>query len=138
MTYGCIRFFDIYRFLSSSLDAFFETLVDSKQKTLKNLKKEYDGNDDRVPFILKEIETLINEDNTTVYLKKNFPVEIEKLEEALRNYLSENDPKISKTEFPDKRKFLSKKLACPFEYFNSLGDYQEPVNNLKIEEVFTK
>ena len=39
MTYGCIRFIDKYRFLSSSLDSLVKTLVDNNQKTLKNLKK---------------------------------------------------------------------------------------------------
>ena len=38
VTYGCIRFIDSYRFLSSGLDSLVETLVDNSQKTLKNLK----------------------------------------------------------------------------------------------------
>ena len=36
-----------------------------------------------------------------------------------------------KTEFPDKWKFLTKKLAYPYEYFNGIDDYQNPVDNLK-------
>ena len=39
VTYGCIRFIDSYRFLSSGLDSLVKTLVDKSHKTLKNLKK---------------------------------------------------------------------------------------------------
>ena len=42
------------------------------------------------------------------------------------------------TEFPDKWKFLTKKLAYPFEYFNSFDDCQKPVNKLKKEDFFSK
>ena len=33
---------------------------------------------------------------------------------------------------------LTKKLAYPYEYFNSIEDYQKPVNNLKKEDFFSK
>ena len=77
VTYGCIRFIDSYRFLSSGLDM----------------------------------------------LVKN---------------LDENDFKILKKEFPDKWLYLNKKLAYPYEYFNSIDDYQKPVDNLKKEDFFSK
>ena len=54
------------------------------------------------------------------------------------NYIVENDLKILKTGFPDKWKYLTKKLAYPYEYFNSIEDYQKPVNNLKKEHFFSK
>ena len=38
VTYGCIRFIDSYRFLSSGSDSLVKTLVDISHKTLKNLK----------------------------------------------------------------------------------------------------
>ena len=77
VTYGCIRFKDSYRFLSSGLDS----------------------------------------------LVKN---------------LDEDDFKILKKEFPDKRQYLNKKLAYPYEYFNSIDDYKKPVHNLENKDFFSK
>ena len=45
ITSGCIKIMDSYRFLSSSLDKFINTLVDNSHKTFRNLKKEIDDND---------------------------------------------------------------------------------------------
>ena len=77
VTYGCIRFIDSYRFLSSGLDS----------------------------------------------LVKN---------------VDENDFKILKKEFPDKWPYLNKKLAYPYEYFNSIDDYKKPVHNLENKDFFSK
>ena len=77
VTYGCIRFIDSYRFLSSGLDS----------------------------------------------LVKN---------------LDEDDFKILKKEFPDKWRYLNKKLAYPYEYFNSIDDYKKPVHNLENNDFFSK
>ena len=77
VTYGCIRFTDSYRFLSSGLDSLVKNLV-------------------------------------------------------------EDDFKILKKEFPDKWQYLNKKLAYPYEYFNSIDDYKKPVHNLKKEDFFSK
>ena len=52
--------------------------------------------------------------------------------------LDENDFKILKKEFPDKWQYLNKKLAYPYQYFNSIDDYQKPVDNLKKEDFFSK
>ena len=53
--------------------------------------------------------------------------------------MGENDPKILKTEFPGiKWKYLTKKLAYPYEFFKSLADYQKPVDNLKNDDFFSK
>ena len=52
--------------------------------------------------------------------------------------MGENDLKILKEGFPDKWKYLSKKLAYPYEYFNSIDDYQKSVNNLEKEHLFSK
>ena len=74
---------------------------------------------------------MTSEDRTIEDLKKDFLDEIEKLEEALSNYRSEHDLKTLKSEFPDKWKYLSKKLVYPYEYFNNLDDYQKPLNNFR-------
>ena len=120
VTYGCIRYIDNYRFLSSGLDSLVKTLVDNSHKTLKNLKKEIVDNDK----ILNNIDEIIEEDRTFKDLKKDYPEKIKNLEEALLDYMGENDLKILKTGFPNKWKFLSKKLAYPYENFNSIDDYQ--------------
>ena len=64
------------------------------------------------------------EDKTIEDLKKGYPIEIEKLEEALLDYIGKNDLELLKTEFPDKWKYLTTKLAYPYEYFISIDDYQ--------------
>ena len=43
------------------------------------------------------------EDKTVEHLKKDYPNEIDELEEALLNCMSQNDLKILKTEFPDNK-----------------------------------
>ena len=52
--------------------------------------------------------------------------------------LDEDDFKILKKEIPDKWQYLNKKLAYPYQYFNSINDYQKPVDKLKKEDFFTK
>ena len=131
--YGCIKFVDTFRFLSSILDELVQTLVDNSHKTLKNLKKEVIG-DDKILNIINELENLIDKtkrNQSTSTLKKKYLDKSNELGEALLNYMGEHDPKILKTEFPDKWKYLFKKLANPYEYFNSIVDYKKPVDNLE-------
>ena len=98
------------------------------------MKEEIVDNDE----ILNIINEIVEEDKTIKVLKKDYPDKIEKLEEALIDYIGENDLKILKTGFPDKWKYLTKKLAYPYEYFNSIEDYQKPVDNLEKEHFFSK
>ena len=138
VTHGCIRFTDSFRFLSSSLDSLVKTPIDNKQKTLKNLKKEIV--DDNIPNIVNEIETLKSKDrkNDSIEdLKKDLTKEIDNLE-ALNNFISGNHPKILKDEFPDKWNYMNKSSAYPYEYFNSIDDFQKPVNKFKKEDCFSK
>ena len=134
MTYGCIWFIDSDRFLSSSLDSLVKTLVDNSHKTLKNLKKDFVDNVE----ILNIINKIVEDDRTIEVLRKDYPEEIKKLEEALLNYMGDNDLKLLKTEFPYKWKYITKKLAYPYEYFNNIDDYKKPVDNLKKEDFFSK
>ena len=46
--------------------------------------------------------------------------------------------KILKEEFPDKWQYSNKKLAYPYQNFNNIDDYQNPVNKLKKEDFFSK
>ena len=79
VTYGCIRFIDSYRFVSSGLDSLVKTIVDNSHKTLKNLKEEIVDND--------EISNIINEitedDKTIEDLKKDYPNEIKKFRRSV-------------------------------------------------------
>ena len=52
--------------------------------------------------------------------------------------LNENDFLILKEEFPDEGQNLNKDLAYPYQKFNSIDDYQRPVNNTKKEDFFSK
>ena len=100
---------------------------------MKNLKNEIVDNDE----ILDNVNEIIEGDRTIEGLKKDYPNGIEKLEEVLLNFMGENDRKISKTEFPDKWKSLTKKLARPYEIFKCIEDYQKPVDNLKKKDFFS-
>ena len=76
MVYGCLRFFDIYRHLSSSLDLLVETLVENSHKTLKDLKQEFVDDDEKINTF-HEIKILTTEDRYTNHsikdVKKRFP-----------------------------------------------------------------
>ena len=130
VTYICIRFIDSYRFSSSGSDPIIKTLVDNSHKILKNLKEEIVDNDE-ILNIVYEIEKLTTEDkykkDSIRDLKNNYPDKIEKLEEALLNYIGENDRKLLKTGFPDKWEYLTKKLAYPHEYFNRSMNIKKPL-----------
>ena len=45
---------------------------------------------------------------------------------------------ILKKKFPDKRPYLNKKLAYPYDFFKKIDDYKKPVDNLKEEAFFSK
>ena len=78
VTYGCIRFIDSYRFPSKGLDSLVKTLDNISHKTLKNLKEETVDYDE----ILDIVNKIVEEDKTIKDLKKDYPIEIKKLEEA--------------------------------------------------------
>ena len=116
------------------MDSLVKTLVDNSHKTLKNLKEEIVDNDE----ILDTVNKIVEEDKTNKDLKKDKPNENKSSEEALLIFIGENSIKILKTGFPNKWIYLTKKLAYQYEYFNSIEDYQKPVDNLKKEHFFSK
>ena len=138
--YGCIKFKDTYRFLSSGLDSQVKTLVDNSHKTLEDFEKEIVDNDE-ILNIVNEIKSLITENkyekDSIKDLKKEYPDKINELEEALLDYMGEKDLQLLKTGFPDKWKYLTKKLAFPYEFFKCIEEYQKPVDNLKKEDFFS-
>ena len=105
VTYDCIRFIDSYRFLSSSLDSLVKTLVDNSRKTLEDFEEDIVDNNE-ILNIVYETKMLITEDkykhDSIKDLKKDYPDKTNELDEALLDYMGENDLKISKTGFPDK------------------------------------
>ena len=105
---------------------------------MKYLEKE--SVDDKILSIVNEKEQILrkNENNRSIEnSKKKDPDKTNELEEVLLNYMGENDVKTLKTGFPDNWKFLSEKLAYPYEFFYSIEDYQKPVNKLKKEDFFS-
>ena len=62
------------------------------KKTLKKLKKEIVDNDE----IINIVNVTVEKDETFKDLKKDYPNEIEKIEEASTNYEGEDDLKIPK------------------------------------------
>ena len=67
--YGCFRFMDSYRFLSSSLDSLIKTLADNSHKTLKIWKEEIIDKDE-ILIIVNEIK---KQDRTIENLMKDYP-----------------------------------------------------------------
>ena len=102
-------------------------------KKLVDLKK------DKVNFkiIPKTNEEYIVVNNGCIRFIDSYRFLSESLDELVKN-LDEEEFKILKKEFPDKWQYLNKKLAYPYQYFNSINDYQKPVNNLKKEDFFSK
>ena len=118
-----------------------KTLVDDSHKTLEAFDELIVDNEETLK-IVNGIKILITEDkykNDSIKdLKKAYPDESEHLEETLLIYIGENDLKIIKTEFRDEWKYLTKKLAYPYEDFNSIDDFQKPVNDLKRQDFFSR
>ena len=107
VTYGCFKFIYSYRFLSSGLDSLVKTLVDKSHKTFEDFEEKTVDNDEILNFV-NETKMLITDykykNDSIKDLKKDYPDEISKFEEALLDYMGENDLKILKTGFPDKWK----------------------------------
>ena len=117
--------FAFHNFSHYDFHMFFKRLVDLKKDKVK------------FKIIPKTNEEYIVVKNGCIRLIDSYRFLSESLDKLVEN-LDEDDFKNLKKEFPDKWPYLNKKLAYPYEYFNSIDDYQKPVVNLKKEDFFSK
>ena len=104
---------------------------------MTDLEKKIVDNEE-ISKIVKEIKKDKYKSASVKELIKDYPDKHEKLEKASLEYMGGKDLKILKTEFPDKRKYLTKKVAYSYEFFNCFEDYQKSVDNIKKEDFFSK
>ena len=117
--------FTFHNFSNYDCHMFFKKLVDLKKDKVK------------FKIIPKTDEEYIAVKYGCIRFIDSYRFLSESLDELLKN-LDEDDFKILKKEFPDKWQFLNKKLAYPYEYFNSIDDYKKPVDNLEKEDFVSK
>ena len=112
-------------FINYDCHMFFKRLVDSKK--------------DKVKFKIfpKTNEQYILVKYGCIRFIDSYRFLSESLDKLVEN-LDEDNFEILKKKFADKWQLLNKKLAYPYEYFNSIEDYQKPVDNLKKEDFFSK
>ena len=104
---------------------FFKMLIDLKKDRVK------------IKIIPKTNEEYISVMYGCISFFNSYRFLSESLDNLMKN-LDVDDFKVLKKEFPDKWQYLFKKLAYPYQYFNTIDDYQKPVNNLKKEDFFIK
>ena len=102
---------------------FFKRIVDIKTDKVK------------FKFIPKTNEEYISVTYGCIRFIDGYRFLSEILDKLVKN-LDVDDFKILKKEFPDKWQYLNKKLAYPYQYFNSIDDYKKPVINLKKKDDF--
>ena len=117
--------FAFHNFSNYDCHMFFKKLVDLKKDKVK------------FKIIPKTNEEYISVKYGCIKFIDSYRFLSESLDKLVKN-LDEDDFKILKKEFFDKWQYLNKKLAYPYDYFNSINDYQKPVNNLKKEDFFCK
>ena len=117
--------FAFHNFSNYDCHMFFKRLVDSKKDKVK------------FKIIPKTNEEYIAVKYGSIRFIDSYRFLSESLDKLVKN-LDEDDFKILKKEFPDKWQYLKKKLAYPYEYFNSIDDYKKPVDNIKREYFFSK
>ena len=117
--------FAFHNFSNYDCHMFFKKLVELKQDKVK------------FEIIPKTNEEYIKVRDGCIRFIDSYCFLSESLDKLVKN-LDEDDFKILKKEFPDKWQYLNKKLAYPYEYFNSIDDYKKAVNDLKKEDFFSK
>ena len=103
------------------------------------LKKLVDKKNDKVKFdiIPKTNEEYISVTYGCIRFMDSYRFLSMSLDVLAKN-LNKDDFKILKKEFPNNWQYLNKTLAYPYEHFNSIDDYQKPVDNFKTEDFFSK
>ena len=117
--------FAFHNFSNYDCHMFFKRLVDLKKDKVK------------FEIIPKTNEEYISVRYGCIRFIDSYRFLSESLDKLVKN-LDEDDFKILKKEFPDKWQYLNKKLAYPYQTFNSIDDYKKPVNDLKKEDFFSK
>ena len=117
--------FALHNFSNYDCHMFFKRLVDLKKDKVK------------FKIIPKTNEEYIAVRYGCIRFIDRYRFLSEGLDKLVKN-LDEDDFKILKKEFPDKWQYLNEKLAYPYQYFNSINDYQKPVDNIKKEDFFSK
>ena len=117
--------FAFHNFSNYDYHMFFKSLVDLKKDKVK------------IEIIPKTNEEYISFKYGCIRFIDSYRFLSESLGKLVKN-LDDDDFKILKKEFPDKWQYLNKKVAYPYEYFNSIEDYKKPVNDLKKEDFFSK
>ena len=117
--------FAFHNFSNYDCHMFFKKLVDLKKDKVK------------FEIIPKTNEEYISVRYCCIRFIDGYRFLSESLDKVVKN-LDEEDFEILKKEFPDKYQYSNKKLAYPYQYFNSIDDYKKPVNDLKKEDFFNK
>ena len=117
--------FAFHNFSKYDCHMFFKRLVDLKKDKVK------------FEIIPKTNEEYITVKYGCIRFIHSYRFLSESLDKLVKN-LDEDEFKILKKEFPDKWQYLNKKLAYPYEHFNSINDYKKSVKDLKKEDFFSK
>ena len=117
--------FAFHNFSNYDCHMFFKKLVDLKKDKVK------------FEIIPKTNEEYVSVRYGCIRFIDSYRFLSESLDKLVKN-LDEGDFKILKKEFPDKWQYLNKKIAYPYQYFNSINDYKKPVNGLMKEDFYSK
>ena len=117
--------FIFHNFSNYDCHMFFKELVDKKNDKVKF---------DEIP---KTNEEYISVTYGCIRFIDSYRFSSDSLDELVKN-LDVDDIKNLKKEIPDKWQNLNKKLAYPYEYFNSIDDYEKPIDNLTKDDFFSK
>ena len=117
--------FAFHNFSNYDCHMFFKRLVDLKKDKVK------------FEIIPKTNEEYISIRYGCIRFIDSYRFLAESLVKFVKN-LDDDEFKILKKKFPDKCLYLNKKLAYPYEYYNTINDYKKPVNDLKKENFFSR